>query len=596
MRVDPAAFRQTLLDSITDDGLEELTLRLAKPTYPAAHRVGPGRDDGYDVLSDMEVPPQRAWQAKNHSKIDWDACRESLAAAMSDEHPPPHYTFVFPRPLTARQRNFWREKFKPEQLAKYAALKTLDFWDDLAERLESHPELVDSLTDGALASYIRQVNAHAARTGASVLAGADELVGDSAAMAQRAVEVGKTDPRFRYETRQREARRADRDIPDGIISFGFRAPSAQPREFTVTVRVGDAVEEFAAEPREDVELPSIAMWFSETPRGDDHRTEIRRQLALSNPVTVTLGPDVGLDPRPLPDRFKPLADPDGILRTGETELGLSESVMLTIVVDGPHGQSPAMPVELRRVPSAPGYDLSYGGNVHGVLVYFELQIDATPPPGVQGRWAQSSIALELAIDQRPATDALVGLGFALAVTRAEHLHLDCAGVIPEGGVDFDDAAETAVAAGETLDHALMLADALARLEARDGRPRPVPATYSPDDLIVAQLIEALSHGKVARVVVPGGVEVRVGDTFVLHDAESGAGPLGPLGGHPTVDVTVMAEDPGATRLNRVDRDGRAAIRVETDGKEAPILVALASPKDGNGGGVSSSPEPPEDEN
>ena len=107
MRVDPVRYRQTLLDSVTDDGLEELTLRLARDEHPAAHRAGKGKDGGIDVLSDFDLPPARAWQCKNHKSVDWDDCRDSLRQAMSDEHPPRRYTFVFPRPLTGPQREFW---------------------------------------------------------------------------------------------------------------------------------------------------------------------------------------------------------------------------------------------------------------------------------------------------------------------------------------------------------------------------------------------------------------------------------------------------------------------------------------------------------
>jgi len=316
MRVDPAAFRQTLLNSITDDGLEELTLRLAKPEYPSAHRSGPGRDAGIDVLSDMELPPQRAWQCKNHQKIDWDDCRASLASAMDDEHPPSHYTFVLPKPLTGPQREFWRRTFKPEQMTKHETLETLDLWDNLAEQLEDRAELVESLTDGALSGYIRQVNAEAAQTGVNPLASAPDLVGDTALLAERAVEMGRADPRFRYETRQREARPGDSAIPDGRIRLGFRAPIGQPREFTVTLRLDNAVQESAAGPREDVELPAISVWFSDTARGAEHRNSVRRQLALGQRVQLRLGPDLGLDAQPLPDRFAGMADPDGILSCG----------------------------------------------------------------------------------------------------------------------------------------------------------------------------------------------------------------------------------------------------------------------------------------
>src|SRR6202034_910631 len=108
-----------------DDGLEELTLRLIRPEYPQARRSGRGKGGGIDVLSDLDLPPARAWQCKNRTSGFWDSCRESLSAAMGDDHPPPHYTFVFPRPLTGPQRDFWRNDFLPEQRELYPDLQTL---------------------------------------------------------------------------------------------------------------------------------------------------------------------------------------------------------------------------------------------------------------------------------------------------------------------------------------------------------------------------------------------------------------------------------------------------------------------------------------
>jgi len=53
----------------------------------------------------------------------------------------------------------------PEQLELYPQLETLDFWDDLAERLEDHPELVNILSEGAFASGYRSVAELMAQTG-----------------------------------------------------------------------------------------------------------------------------------------------------------------------------------------------------------------------------------------------------------------------------------------------------------------------------------------------------------------------------------------------------------------------------------------------
>jgi hypothetical protein len=68
--VDPSRYRETLVTSLTNDGLEDLTHRLVLPNYPGACRTGPGRDGGIDVLSDLGTPPARGWQAKNYPRGD----------------------------------------------------------------------------------------------------------------------------------------------------------------------------------------------------------------------------------------------------------------------------------------------------------------------------------------------------------------------------------------------------------------------------------------------------------------------------------------------------------------------------------------------
>jgi hypothetical protein len=132
-----------LVLSVNDAGLEELMLRLVRPEYPDAYRTGPGQDDGMDVISDLNAPPARAWQAKNFKteEVNWSACRISLKSAMSVKSPTSHYTFVFPRKLRRGERKFWSETFVPEQKALYPELETLDLCDDLATSLESRPDL-----------------------------------------------------------------------------------------------------------------------------------------------------------------------------------------------------------------------------------------------------------------------------------------------------------------------------------------------------------------------------------------------------------------------------------------------------------------------
>lgn len=64
MHSDPVRYRQSLIDALTDDGLEELTLRLVRPDYPCAHRPGKGLDGGIDVLSDFSCRPLEPGSAR----------------------------------------------------------------------------------------------------------------------------------------------------------------------------------------------------------------------------------------------------------------------------------------------------------------------------------------------------------------------------------------------------------------------------------------------------------------------------------------------------------------------------------------------------
>src|ERR1044072_8945440 len=154
---DDRRFREQLVLSLDDEGLEELILRVVRPEYPEAYRTGRGKDGGLDVISDHGNPPERIWQAKNLADMAWGSCRESLAAAMDVANPPPRYTFVFRRKLTKGEFKFWRETFRSECLEKYEALKTVDLWDDWADRLEERADIIDWLIQGALGTYSRQI-------------------------------------------------------------------------------------------------------------------------------------------------------------------------------------------------------------------------------------------------------------------------------------------------------------------------------------------------------------------------------------------------------------------------------------------------------
>lgn len=581
MHADPVRYRQSLLDALTDDGLEELTLRLVKPEYPRAHRSGKGLDAGIDVLSDPDLPPAQAWQCKNHKKIDWEDCRDSLAAAMADDDPPPHYTFVFPRPLTGPQRDFWRKTFLPQQRALYPDLQTLDYYDDLAELLEDRPDLVNKLNEGVLASSYRDVAAAASQTGVNPLASIPDLIGDAPELARRAVETGRTDPRYRYESRQREARAEDRTIPEGRIRFGFEAPIGGPREFTATIRAGDAVEEKAAEPRENVSLDQVMLWFSDTAEGAARRDFIRGELAAGRPVDLDGDPHVGLAAGPLPDRFGQLAETDGVLRSGDIHVGLSEPLTLGVSMETPDGDTPTADIALYRIPSNPGSTTSYGGTFHGALIFLDINPDAPRPDGQEGKWADTSIAVGLDADGVPATELVTGLGFALSFGRASRLHLACDGLLPPDGMELDITdhgidEQTA----QILEHAVIVTTVLAELTNLDGRPRALTPSGTEHDLVVAELVLALLQHQQIRQPLTGAYRYSIPDDADSNDpAELMRGvrrPLGALAGQPTVVAELRIEGSVDGRL--LDVDGKRVLEaIPHDGQQAEVVMSYVGP-------------------
>jgi hypothetical protein len=221
---------------------------------------------------------------------------------------------------------------------------------------------VNILGEGAFASGYRSVAELIAQTGVNPLASITDLVGDAPELARRAVEAGRADPRYRYENRQREARKDDLTIPDDRIRIGFEALPGKPREFTATLRAGQEVQEKAAGPRENVDLGPVTMWFADTAESAAARQLIRSELAAGRPVDVVCNEHVGLDAGPVPDRFRDMFDRDGILHRGEAHLGLSEPVQLRVSMRTDAGATPEAEIALYRIPSSPGHSISYGGS------------------------------------------------------------------------------------------------------------------------------------------------------------------------------------------------------------------------------------------
>jgi hypothetical protein len=501
MGVDPQRFRENLIRGLTEDGLEELTLRIVRKDYANAHRTGRGRDGGIDVLSDYQRPPTRAWQSKTSTKgkADWTKCRKSVRSAMSSDAPPQHYTFVFNHPLSSDQRDFWRDTLAPEIKNQYPDL-TVDYWDDLAWKIENYPEIIDWLTDGALATYVRTTARQTAETGVNPLANAVDLTEGLGAIAQHAENVGRGDPRFAYGETGREADASDSGLRERRvrITMSTGQQSALPT-FKVTIRKDNQVREVTARPREGAQVHAPEPWFADNPDGLYARALARARLARGLPVSLT-GPHVGITGGDVPDRFTTWFGATQGTDSGQLELGVSEPLTLTLTLSLPDTGEVSQIVSLHRVPAEPTATLAYAGVVGAAVLAIDVTPRSNDAADQHDNWMECAFSITVDVHGVPVHEALRGLGFARAFGAAQHLHFECPGLLPASGYDIDGQLKMGTAEAEVWEVAALIALALDGLQLHDGIERQMPETVNERDVSHATLISHLLQD--GQVVVP----------------------------------------------------------------------------------------------
>ena len=517
MGVNPARHREQLIRGLDDDGLEELTLRYVKPNYPEAHRTRRGIDGGIDVLSDLELPPARGWQCKTstNAEADWGECRKSIKAAMADDYPPGHYTFVFNFVLSAGQRNFWRKTLLPELNQTYPQCTTIDYIDDFATRIEGRDDLFDWLVDGAYGVYVRRT-----LHGMGHPLGADdgEVPRDEAddrtaardalaAAAEHALHLGRTDPAYSYGVGGREAIGRDRTLRDRMVRFSM---SAGQREglpaFSVTVRNGDAVTELSATPRDGVAVEPPQPWFAPTAEGARARAAARAELAKGRRVVLS-GPEVGITGGDVPEQFADWVRPGHRSDSGELGIGLSEPLQLTLTMDPPGLPSVQEQVAMYRVPPEPGADLAYAGAVGAAVLAIDLFPVAPQDPTGPGSRYELRLTVTLAVSGENARTALKGLGFARAFGLVDRLHFGCPGLLPADGYEIKGRLPLGDHEAQIWAVAATLAIALQALTDRDGLERVMPGELAPVDVSRAEKVIRLLEGPVEIAVEQAQFEV-----------------------------------------------------------------------------------------
>ncbi len=216
----------------------------------------------------------------------------------------------------------------------------------------------------------------------------------------------------------------------------------------------------------------------------------------------------------------------------------------------------------------------------GALVFLDINPNAPRPDGQPGRWSDTSIAIGLNASGVPATEFVMGLGFALSFGRADRLYLKCPGLLPSDGLTLDIRDHGVDAKSvQILEHAVLVTTTLAQLTALDGRERYLSPSGTRRDIAVAELVLALLR--------EGEVRQRLERPYRYALAPDAAGKdpdeltrgveraLGELAGEPTVVAELRIE--GAANARLLEVDGTTVLEALARGQDAEVVMALVGP-------------------
>ncbi len=222
------------------------------------------------------------------------------------------------------------------------------------------------------------------------------------------------------------------------------------------------------------------------------------------PIEI-VGHAIGVKPGLVPDRFREQLTEEGLLRNGVVRLRLSDPVELTIELTlGEKVAAETIP--LYRIPTIGDATISYGGSYNGAVFTIDLEEREDAEVGPDQLALEMQFGLTLALGGEHAGAAINGLGFADAFGKADLVRLECPGLLPDEGIEFE-GDQGADYNREVWEIAALIAAALSLLEAHDATPRSMPDAVGPADRYAAQMAY--------QVLTDGGIEIPVRKQFDL---------------------------------------------------------------------------------
>jgi hypothetical protein len=222
--------------------------------------------------------------------------------------------------------------------------------------------------------------------------------------------------------------------------------------------------------------------------------------------------------------------------------------------------------------------VSYGGNYNGAVFTIDLEELEGVEVGPDQLAFEMDFGLTLALGGEAARQAVNGLGFADAFGRADQIRLECPGLLPDEGIEFE-GDQGANHNREVWEIAAMIAAALSALEAHDGMRRMLPEAVNLADRYAAQMAY--------QVLTDGGIEILVRKQFDLPLAGEnldGKAPedmleteieLPPIAGQNTGVLARRSLVEVAPPEFVTTSDGRLRLRLRPAGSKARIVITLA---------------------
>jgi hypothetical protein len=381
--------------SMPDERFEQMNALIIKLEYLQAFKPSNVADGGADMVlaKDDRSGYARCWQSKDYpGRIRWDKCEKSLADAR--EHwDPEHYTFIFPRELSAAEEKTFNKKFGSVGIE-------VDYWNSV--ELESRL-LASDKGERIARMFFDNPELERERTYQAIEAGGrlDNALDAMDRTANIGAFLTDCDPYFSYPASTQESGEPATTPPPQAVMSVTRGDDKVQTRIDVVPRDLEAMDLYA---------PQFVLAAGEGEAGERAAERLREALDKGNTVEIEDGLEMTFTR--LPPGLESLV---GEKVVGKVKLGPAKRAVLLpppwkarLSASSAEGQA-ELDIELKPVATPPaGWDASLRGEYGGLSATLTLRR--------QGEGGQLGFGLHYSRNRQPVRDQLSALNFVLVTS------------------------------------------------------------------------------------------------------------------------------------------------------------------------------------